>query len=86
MPDNLSKRNIKHISKHLQEFQKYDATLTLNDIITLGSKIVENSENLIYISGERQIFEQTLNIGKQMIRVRVVLNPQGNLRSIHIRY
>ena len=86
MPDNISKRNLKHIRKHLPEFQKYDSTITINDVILLGENIAQNPENLINIPSGRQVFEKDIIIGEQLVRVRVVRNPLGNLRSVHIRY
>lgn len=86
MPENISQRNLKHIRKHLSEFQKYDLTITINDVILLGEKIAQNPENLISTPSGRQVFEQDVIIGEQLLRVRVVLNPLGNLRSVHIRY
>jgi len=35
--------------------------------------------------GDRQIFEQDVMLGEQTIRVRVVLNAIGSIRSVHIR-
>ena len=70
----------------MPEFQKYDSTITLNNLITLGENIAQNPENLINTPSGRQVFEKNVIIGEQVVRVRVVLNPLGNLRSVHIRY
>jgi hypothetical protein len=86
LPENVSNRNLKHIKKHLPEFQKYDPNFTLNDLIKLGQAISQNSLNFISTSGGRQIFEKTVKMEEHYIKVRVVLNPLGNIRSIHIRY
>ncbi|MBO1348472.1 MAG: hypothetical protein EBE86_014260 [Hormoscilla sp. GUM202] len=42
-------------------------------------------ENLIETPGERQVFEQDVVFSEQTVRVRVVLNAIGNIRSVHIR-
>lgn len=86
LAEDINQRNFKHIKKHLSEFQKYDSNITLNDVIILGNNIAQNSDNFIGTSAESPLFEQNVMIGKQKVKVRVVLNPQGNLRSIHIRY
>ncbi len=70
----------------MPEFQKYDSTITLDNLITLGDNIAQNSENFINAPSGRKVFEKNVIIGEQVVRVRVVLNPLGNLRSIHIRY
>ena len=70
----------------MSEFQKYDSTITLDSLITLGENITQNPENLINAPSGRHVFEKNVIIGEQVIRVRVVLNPLGNLRSVHIRY
>lgn len=70
----------------MPEFQKYDSTITLDELITLAANIAHNSESLISIPSGRQVFEKNVIIGEQKIRVRVVLNPLGKLRSGHIRY
>ena len=70
----------------MPEFQKYDSTITLDNLITLGKNIAQNPENLINNTSGRKVFEKNVIIGEQVVRVRVVLNPLGNLRSVHIRY
>ena len=70
----------------MPEFQKYDSTITLDNLITLGDNIAQKPENLINAPSGGQVFEKNVIIGEQVIRVRVVLNPLGNLRSVHIRY
>jgi hypothetical protein len=69
----------------LPEFRKYDVTITLNDVIALGLKIAAIPDNLIGIPSSRQVFEQAVILGGKTIRVRVVLNSLGKLRSVHIR-
>ncbi|MGK7893198.1 MAG: hypothetical protein AB4372_06090 [Xenococcus sp. (in: cyanobacteria)] len=86
LPKNISNKNLKHIRKHLSEFQKYDSTITINDVIKLGENIAQNTENLISTPSGKQVFEKDVTLGEQMVRVRVVRNPLGNLRSVHIRY
>ena len=83
---NISKKNLKHINKHLAEFQKYDSSLNLEDLIMLGENIFQNSENLISIPSDRKVFEKNVKIGTKTVIVRVILNCFGILRSVHIRY
>jgi len=83
--ENLSNKNLKHINKHLPEFQQYDANLTLDDIVKLCQEIAKRPENFIGTPGERQIFEQDVMLGEHPLRVRVVLNAIGSIRSVHIR-
>jgi hypothetical protein len=40
---------------------------------------------LLGIPGGRQVFEEVVTIGGQQVKVRVVLNPSGALRSVHLR-
>ncbi|MBC6476135.1 MAG: hypothetical protein GDA48_27710 [Hormoscilla sp. GM102CHS1] len=46
--ENISNKNLKHISKHLPEFQQYDTNLTLDDIVKLGQEIAKRPENFTY--------------------------------------
>ncbi|MBC6473461.1 MAG: hypothetical protein GDA48_12120 [Hormoscilla sp. GM102CHS1] len=66
-------------------FQQYDVNLTLDDIVKLGQEIATRPENLIGTPGERQVLEQDVVFSEQTVRVRVVLNAIGNIRSVHIR-
>ncbi len=52
---------------------------------SLVKQIASRPDNLIGNPGDREIFEQDVNLGGQQIRVRVVLNSLGRLRSVHIR-
>ncbi len=85
MSDDISSRNLKHIHKHLAAFQALDPSLSLEEIVQLGQRIASRPENLIGTPGGRKIFEEMLMMGSQPIRVRVVLNPSGRLRSVHVR-
>lgn len=78
----MSKKNLKHINKHLAEFQKYDSSLNLEDLIMLGENICQNSENLISTpSSDRKVFEKDVKIGTKTVRVRVIHNYFGIFRS-----
>ena len=48
-------------------------------------RIASRPENVLGIPGGRQVFEEVVTIGGQQVRVRVVLNPSGVLRSVHLR-
>jgi hypothetical protein len=84
--EGLSKKSLKHINKHLKEFQKLNSKIDLNDVVNLGHKISTNSKNLIGTPGGRQVFEEVVNLGGKSTRVRAVLNTAGKLRSVNIRY
>jgi hypothetical protein len=60
-------------------------SLALTDVLTLGQRIASRPENLLGIPGGRQVFEDVVMIGGQQVRVRLVLNPSGALRSVHLR-
>jgi len=83
--DDVSSRNLKHILKHLVDFQALDYTISLEDIVRLGRQIASRPENMIGTSGGRKTFEEIVTIGSEQVRVRVVLNPSGGLRSVHRR-
>jgi hypothetical protein len=81
----ISSRNRKHLQKHLVEFRNLDPSLALTDVLALGQRIARRPENLLGIPGGRQVFEEVVTIGDQQVRVRVVLNLSGALRSAHLR-
>ena len=85
MCDDVSSRNLKHMLKHLADFQALDHALSLEDIVRLGQQIASRPENIIGTPGGRKTFEEMVIMGSQQIRVRVVLNPSGGLRSVHRR-
>ncbi|HEX2211914.1 MAG TPA: RHS repeat-associated core domain-containing protein, partial [Mycobacterium sp.] len=82
----VSAGNLKHISKHLGEFQKIDSKMTLDGVVKLGKSIAGNADNLIGTPGGRKVYEAVVKVGDQELRVRAVLNPEGGLRSVNIRY
>lgn len=69
----------------MPNFQSYDPSITFDDVLQLGQQIASRPDNLIGNPGDREFFEQDVNLGGQQIRVRVVLNSLGRLRSVHIR-
>ena len=85
MCDDISSRNLKHIQKHLADFQVLDHTLSLKDIVRVGQQSASRPENRIGTPGGRKTFEEIVTIGSQQVRIRVVLNPAGGLRSVHRR-
>jgi hypothetical protein len=78
-------KSLKHIAKHLPEFRALNPRATLRAVVKIGQKISSNPNNLIGTPGGRQVFQQTVNIGGNPVTVRAVLNPNGGLRSVHIR-
>jgi hypothetical protein len=81
----ISSRNLKHILKHLAALQALDHAISLEDIVRLGQQIASRPENMIGTPGGRKTFEEIVTIGSEQVRVRVVLNPSGGLRSVHRR-
>jgi hypothetical protein len=59
---NVSKRNLKHIRKHLFDFQKLDPAISLEDVVDLAQKIAGRPANLLGTSGGRKIFEEMVSI------------------------
>lgn len=84
-PGDVSKRNLKHISKHLPEFQKLDSSMTIEKVVDLGQKIASKAGNLVGTPGGRKVFEEVVDVGGRQVKVRAVLNQNGGLRSVHIR-
>ncbi|MDX1920249.1 MAG: Hint domain-containing protein [Candidatus Caenarcaniphilales bacterium] len=81
----LSNKNLKHISRHLPEFQELDSTFTIDDLVNLGKQVASNPKNLVNTQGGNRAFDQTVKIGNQQVTVRSVLNSQNGLRTVHIR-
>ena len=83
----ISKKGLKHATKHLKEFQKLDPKFTEARLIKLAQKISSNSNNAIKFRGlgNRKAFQQAVSIGGKRVNVRVVGNEAGNIRSISIR-
>jgi RHS repeat-associated protein len=80
----VSKGNLKHISKHLPQFLKLDASMTLEKVVAIGLEITKVGQ-LVGTPGGRRVFEATVNIGGKPTTVRAVMNTEGTLRSVHIR-
>jgi RHS repeat-associated protein len=80
----VSKNALKHLEGHLASFQALDRTATVKDLVALGQTIASNAANLVGKSGERSVFEAIARIGGQSVKVRVVLNPAGRLRTVYI--
>lgn len=69
----ISKGNLKHISKHLSEFVKLDASMTLEKVVAIGFDVVKFG-TLVGTPGGRKVFESVVNIGGKPTTVRAVLN------------
>ncbi len=59
--------------------------MTLNDPVNIGLKIARDPDKLIGTPGGRQVFEAAIVIAQQEVVVRVVLNSEASLRSVHIK-
>ncbi|WP_221192052.1 hypothetical protein [Microbulbifer rhizosphaerae] len=79
----ISKKGLKHLKKHLKDFQKLDSNFTLKDQIKLGKKIAGNPANLVNVRNGSRGFEAVVNVGGNSVQVRAVLNAAGNLRSVY---
>ncbi|MFD1584227.1 RHS repeat-associated core domain-containing protein [Microbulbifer halophilus] len=79
----ISKKGLKHLKKHLKDFQKLDSNFTLKDQIKIGKKIAGNPANLINVRNGSRGFEAVVNVGGNSVQVRAVLNAAGNLRSVY---
>jgi len=80
-----SKRNWKHISRHLSEFQKLDSRMTLKSLERLGRNVASNSKNFVNTKGGNTIFEQAIKIGNNKVKVRAVLNKNMTLRTVFLK-
>jgi len=82
----LSKNNLKHLAKHLEQFRMLDPTMELGDIIRLGDAIMSDSASLASRAGAKnQFFQAVVDVGGESVLVRVVLNRVGKMNSVHIR-
>ncbi len=75
----LSNNSLKHIVKHLDEFQKLDPSMTMNKLVDIGTDVVQTGSQ---IGGSA--FTKTVQIGGHQVMVRAVVNNNHALRSIHI--
>ncbi len=75
----LSNNSLKHIAKHLDEFQKLDPFLTMNNIVDIGTDVAQTGSQ---VAGNA--FVKTVQIGGKEVTVRAVLNSNNALRSVHI--
>ncbi len=79
-----SKKNLKHINKHLGQFQKLNPNFTLQQQVNLGQRIASNPQNYIGSSGGRAAYQANITISGQTVPVRVVVNSVNNIRTIYI--
>ncbi len=84
--ENLSKNNINHTEKHLAEFQQYDPTMTGERLRQQGSQLVIPENMISQPNADQKVYQGTLTIGEQDLTVRIALNRQDRLHSIHIRH
>jgi hypothetical protein len=75
----LSNNSLKHIAKHLEEFQALDPSMTMDKIIAIGTEVAQTGSQ---VAGNA--FTKTVQIGGQEVTVRAVLNSNNALRSVHI--
>lgn len=85
LPFGISNKGLNHALKHLDQFQALDRSFDQNRMIALAAKIVADGDNLVGTPGGRTVYEQVVKVGDELVKVRVIVNPEGNLRSVHIR-
>jgi RHS repeat-associated protein len=75
----MSRGNVKHMSKHLAEFQKISPGMTFEGMVNLGVEVVHTGRQ---VAGKA--FAKTVEIGGREVTVRAVLDGANKLRSVHI--
>jgi len=75
----LSNNSLKHIAKHLDEFQKLDSSITMNKLVDIGTNVAQTGSQ---VAGNA--FAKTVKVGGREVTVRAVLNSNNALRSVHI--
>jgi hypothetical protein len=70
---------VKHMSKHLAEFQKISPGMTFEGMVSLGVDVVHTGRQ---VAGKA--FTRTVTIGGRDVTVRAVLDGANKLRSVHI--
>jgi hypothetical protein len=78
-----SKKGIKHIAKHTDDFKKFDSSFNLDKQIEIGKKIASNPKNFINEVNDSKGYEAIVKIGEFDVRVRSVVNSSGNLRNVY---
>ncbi len=78
-----SKKGLKHIAKHTEEFKALDKSFTLEKQVDLGKQIAGNPKNLVNKVNGSKGYEAIVKIGESNVRVRAVVNSSGNLRSVY---
>lgn len=78
-----SKKGLKHIAKHTDEFKKFDSEFNLEKQVELGKQIAANPKNLVNEVNGSKGYEALMKIGKNEVKVRSVVNSAGNLRTVY---
>ena len=78
----LSKKGLKYLGRHTNDFRQFDPNFSLDNQIALGRRIASNPQNLVNSRNGSQGFESIVNIGGTNVRVRSVINSSGNLRNV----
>jgi hypothetical protein len=80
----ISKKNLKHVGKHLHQFQQLDPSFSLQNQVNLGQRIASNPSNYVSSSGGRAAYQGNATIGGKTVPVKVVVNSSNNIRTIYI--
>jgi RHS repeat-associated protein len=78
----VSKRNLKHIAKHLAEFQQIDPTITLEQVVEIGQQIAAKG-TVSAARASNPVITEVVQVGGRQVIVKVVLNSEGGIRSIY---
>lgn len=78
-----SKKGLKHIGKHTDEFKQFDSSFTIKKQVDLGKRIAGNPKNLVNESNGSKGYEAIVKIGEAKVKVRSVVNSSGNLRTVY---
>jgi RHS repeat-associated protein len=83
--EGISNNNRKHARRHLPEFQELDPSMTDASLRNLGASIVKPENLISRPEASQKVYEQVISIGGHLTRVRVALNEENKLHSVHIR-
>ena len=75
----VSINSLKHIGKHLDEFQELDPTVNLRKLVKIGQDVAKTGTQ----TGTRT-WEKIVDVGGSSVLVRAVKNYAGGLRSVYI--
>ena len=81
----LTKKGVKHIRKHLGEFQSLDPSYTRDDLVNLGQRISQQWNLIERTKDNVRTYQQLIDFSGKLLKVRTIVNRAGNLRSVQLR-